>query len=59
MQVVSDSYQQTVLSSLEGWLWRGVVSLRATSGLTSQEDNAATMNIVYGAGTRVLTALRY
>ena len=44
------SYQHTVLSSLEGWLRRGVVLSGAASVRTSQGDNAATMIVVFYMG---------
>ena len=50
IQMFIGSYQQTVLSSLEGWLRRGVVLSGAASVRTSQGDNAATMIVVFVYG---------
>ena len=40
-------YQWIALSSLEGWLRRGVVSSEAASKLTPKGDNAAPLTIAF------------
>ena len=46
-QVVTCSYQQTVMSTLEGSLWCGVVSSAAASGLMLRGVIVATMTIAF------------